>query len=232
MDSVALVRYTGNVEETVEKGIELLGGWRAPKSPLIVKPNIAAMVTKSKFAVTDVKVVEALVKLALKQDKNLSVKIVESDSDCKFADEAFKKFGYKRVEKRLQALGFDVPLINLSHLATISTRLNGLYFKNPELPDVIVGSKCFVSIAMAKTHSLTFVTGSMKNLFGLLPRKDKVFYHPHINDVIVDLNRIVRTDLCIVDARMGVEGWEGPIMRRLNMFILRTKPASGGCHYG
>jgi uncharacterized protein (DUF362 family) len=226
MDQVALVKYNGKLGETIEKGIGLLNRSRAPKSPLIVKPNIAAMVTKCKFAVTDVKVVEAVVKLALRQDKNLSVRIVESDSDCKFADEAFKKFGYTRIEKRFQALGFDVSLVNLSHLETISTRLNGLYFKNPELPDVIAGSKYIVSIAVAKTHPLTFVTGSMKNLFGLLPRKDKVFYHPHINDVIVDLNRLVRTDLCIVDARMGVEGWEGPITRRLDMFILGTKPAS------
>jgi uncharacterized protein (DUF362 family) len=226
MDPVALVRYNDKIGETIEKGIGLLGGWRKPKSPFIVKPNIAALVTKSKFAVTDVKVVEAVVKLALKQDRNLSVKIAESDSDCKYADEAFRKFGYTRIEKRFQALGFDVSLINLSHRARISTKLDGLYFKNPELPDVIAGSKYLISIAVAKTHPLTFVTGSMKNLFGLLPRKDKVFYHPHINDVIVDLNRLVRTDLCIVDARTGVEGWEGPITRRLGMFILGTKPAS------
>jgi uncharacterized protein (DUF362 family) len=134
MDSVALIRYSGDVKKTIEKGITLLGGWRASKSPLIVKPNVAAMVTKSEFAVTDVKIVEAFVKLALRRDRNLSVRIVESDSDCKFADEAFRKFGYKRVEKRFQALGFDVSLMNLSHLTTIPTRLNGLYFRNLNSP--------------------------------------------------------------------------------------------------
>jgi uncharacterized protein (DUF362 family) len=226
MDPVALVKYDGNIRKTVEKGIKLLGGWRTLKSPFIIKPNIAAIATKSKFAITDVKVVEAVVRLALKQDENLSIKIVESDSDSKFADEAFEKFGYTCLEERFKALGFDVSLVNLSHLATISTNLDGLYFKNPQLPDVIAGSKYLVSIAVAKTHPLTFVTGSLKNLFGLLPRKDKVFYHPRISDVVVDVNRLVRTDLCIVDARMGVEGWEGPITRRLNMFILGRKPAS------
>ena len=226
MDPVALIRFDGNIKETIKKGIKLLGEWRAPKSPFIIKPNIPAMVTKSRFAVTDTKVVEAVIKLALEQDKNLSIKIVESDSDSKFADEAFEKFGYTRVEKKLQAQGFNVSLVNLSHLARISTKFDGLHLKNPELPDIICGSKYLVSIAVAKTHQLTFITGSLKNLFGLLPRKDKVFYHPHINDVIVDLNRLVRTDLCIIDARMGVEGWEGPIAKRLNLFILGTKPAS------
>jgi len=79
---------------------------------------------------------------------------------------------------------------------------------------------------VAKTHPLTFVTGALKNLFGLLPRKDQSFYHAHINDVIVDLNRLVRPDLCIVDTRVGLEGWEGPETRRIGVFIVGRKSAS------
>ncbi len=91
---------------------------------------------------------------------------------------------------------------------------------------MITGAKYFVSVAVAKTHYLTFVTGTMKNLFGLLPRKDQSFYHASINEVVVDLNRLVGPDLCIVDARMGLEGWEGPKTRRLNTFILGSEPVS------
>ena len=40
MDLVALVRYNGKIGETIEKGIGLLGGWRKPKSPFIVKPTL------------------------------------------------------------------------------------------------------------------------------------------------------------------------------------------------
>ncbi len=91
---------------------------------------------------------------------------------------------------------------------------------------MITGVKYFVSVAVAKTHYLTFVTGTMKNLFGLLPRKDQSLYHASINEVVVDLNRLVRPDLCIVDARVGLEGWEGPKTRRLNTFILGSRPVS------
>jgi len=73
---------------------------------------------------------------------------------------------------------------------------------------------------------LTFLTGTLKNLFGLLPRKDQSFYHPHINDVIVDINRLIRPNLCIVDARVGLEGWAGPKSKRLDMFIIGKKPVS------
>lgn len=224
MDSVATVRYEGDVGKTLEKGIRLLGGFGVLQSPFIIKPNICADVVKTEFAVTDVKVVEALMTLILKENRNLSIKIVESDSESKFADEAFEKFGYKSLEEKMRKLGFDVSLVNLSHSPTFPVKLDGLYFKNPELPNLITGAKYFVSIAVAKTHDLTLITGALKNLFGLLPRKDQSFYHASINAVIVDLNRLIKPDLCIVDARVGLEGWEGPKARRLNTFILGKKP--------
>jgi uncharacterized protein (DUF362 family) len=57
-----------------------------------------------------------------------------------------------------------------------------------------------------KTHELTEITGALKNQFGCLPRKDKVVYHPHINKAIVDANRLIQPDLCIIDGRVGLEG--------------------------
>ena len=53
-----------------------------------------------------------------------------------------------------------------------------------------------------------------------------MFYHPNINEVIIDLNRIVAPDLCIVDARVGLEGWNGPKKRSINAFIIGRKPVS------
>ncbi len=226
MDFVALVKHKGDVRQTLEEGIELLGGLGILGSSFIIKPNICAGVDKTGFASTNVEVVEALVDLVLDKDRNLSIKIVESDSESKFADEAFEKFGFKSLEAKLRSLGFDVSLVNLSHSPTVSVELDGLYFKNLELSKIVIRPDYFVSVAVAKTHHLTFLTGTLKNLFGLLPRKDQSFYHPHINEVIVDLNRLVRSNLCIVDARVGLEGWEGPKIRRLDTFIIGRKPVS------
>ena len=226
LDSVALVKYKNNIKKTLETGIGLIDGFKNLQSPVLIKPNICTQIDKTGFAVNDVQVVETLIKLLLKENQDLSIKIVESDSISKFADEAYLKFGYKSLEEKMQISGSDVSLINLSHSPTIEINFEGNYFKNPKLPEILLGSKFLISLAIAKTHFLTFLTGTLKNLFGLLPRKDQTFYHPHINDVIVDINRLIRSNLCIVDARVGLEGWAGPKSRRLDRFIIGRKPVS------
>ena len=169
---------------------------------------------------TNVEVVKALAEIILEQDENISIKIIESDSQSKFAEEAFEKFGYKQLCKEMKKAGFDVATVNLSKSPLVQIEFIGDYFENPELPDVIVEEGYFISVAIAKTHYLSFITGVLKNLFGILPRKDQAFYHPKINEVIVDLARIIRPSFNIVDARVGVEGWNGPKTRKLDAFIL------------
>jgi len=225
-DSVALVKDKGNLRKTLEEGLSLVDGLDCLKSPVVIKPNICAGEDKTGFAVSKVNVIETLILQIFEKKRDLSVKIVESDSGSKFADAAFEVFGYKRLEENMRNLGFDVSLVNLSHSSTVPVKLNGLYFQDLVLPTLITEPNFFISVAVAKTHGLTFITGSLKNLFGVLPRKDQFVYHPHINEVIVDLNRIIRPDLCIVDARVGLEGWAGPKTRKLNAFIIGKKPVS------
>jgi uncharacterized protein (DUF362 family) len=103
---------------------------------------------------------------------------------------------------------------------------DGYYFKDPELPSRLGDAGSFVSVALAKTHSLTMVTGALKNMFGLLPRKDQNFYHPDIHEVILDLNRMFRSSLCLIDGRMGLEGVISGNPRSLGCVILGRNPVS------
>ena len=226
LDSVALVKYEDNIKKSLEEGIKLINGFKYLKSPILIKPNICTQEDKTGFSVNNAQIVEILIEIILKENQNHSVRIVESDSMSKFADEAFSKFGYKDLEVKMRKKGYDVSLVNLTCSPTIETKFKGDYFKNPSFPDILVNEKFFISLAVAKTHYLTFITGTLKNLFGLLPRKDQSFYHPQINEVIVDLSRFIRPDLCIVDARVGLEGWNGPKSRLLNRFIVGPNPVS------
>jgi uncharacterized protein (DUF362 family) len=162
----------------------------------------------------------------MEENSNLAIRIVESDSESKYADEAFEKFDYSQFVDELKRVGTNISLVNLSKSSTITIPFEGNYFNNPTLPEIFSEPRYMISVAAAKTHYLTFLTGVLKNQFGLLPRKNKNYYHAHINEIIVDLNCLIQPDLCIVDARMGVEGWNGPKTRPLGVFIIGKKPAS------
>jgi len=226
VDSVALVKYKQDIGKALEQGLELIGGFGNLEPPVIVKPNICTISDNTGYSVTNVEVVEAIVDLVLRENGNTPIRIVESDSQSKYTEEAFERFGYTRLESRMQNSGFDVSLVNLSKSQLEQRVFEGDYFKNPELPDLLAGPGYFISVAAAKTHYLTFITGALKNLFGVLPRKDQSFYHARIDDVVVDLGRLIEPDLSIVDARVGIEGWNGPTTRQLDAFILGHKPAS------
>ncbi len=220
MDSVALVRYKDSISEALKEGLDHIGGFGSLESPVLVKPNICTISDGTGYSVTRVETVRALIELLLEIDEKLSIKIIESDSQSKFAEESFQKFGYNKLCQDMQGSGFDVTTVDLSKAPMKELNFLGEYFENPELPEILLDAGYFISVAIPKTHYLSFVTGVLKNLFGVLPRKDQGFYHSKINEVIVDLARIIRPNLNIVDARVGVEGWNGPKTRKLGAFIV------------
>lgn len=220
MNTVALVKYKDSVSQTLREGLELVGGFGALESPVLIKPNICTISDDTGYSCTHIETVKALTELLLETDEQLSIRIIESDSGSKFADEAFEKFGYSKFCDDMQSSGYDITTVNLSKASLISLSFLGDYFENPELPETLFSAGYFISVAIPKTHYLSFLTGVLKNLFGILPRKDQAFYHSKIHEVIVDLARIIRPNLNIVDARVGVEGWNGPKTRKLDAFIV------------
>jgi uncharacterized protein (DUF362 family) len=151
---------------------------------------------------------------------------VESDSVSKYAETAFTQLGYTRLVTDYQQKGLDVQLVNLSDPPLQHAPYSGTYLSKPLIHPLLLESGSLISLAVPKTHSLTLITGVMKNLFGLLPRKDQTVYHSFINDVIVDLNRYISPSLCIVDARRGLEGVLRGRTRRLDAIIVGTRPVS------
>ncbi|MBN2228101.1 MAG: DUF362 domain-containing protein [Candidatus Thorarchaeota archaeon] len=226
MNAVALIRHGEDLSKTLTTGLEYLGGFREIGSPVLIKPNLCTMKDGTGHSVTDIKVVKAIVDLIFAVENNLSVRIIESDSQSKNAMEAFARFGYTEYCSQMKEVGYDVSTIDLSREPLEKISFKGLYFNDIELPRVLTESNYFISVAVAKTHYLSYITGVLKNLFGVLPRKDMSFYHSRIHDVITDLARIIRPDLNIIDARVGVEDWNGPKTHDIGVFIMGKEPVS------
>ena len=226
MDTVALLKIRGSFKEMLQEANRLIGGLKELESPLILKPNICTGNDHTDCANTKVQVIEALVDEILRDNKDIEIRIVESDSMSKYADKAFERYGYKDYVEKKSSQGVDISLTNLSKSKLTEYSFEGAYFKNPELPVSLSNAGTIVSVALAKTHSLTMITGALKNLFGFLPRKDQAFYHPNIHEVILDLNNIFRSSLCLIDGRTGLEGVISGKPKSLGCIILGRNPVS------
>jgi len=226
MDTVAFLKCRGDFKETLVEAIDLIGGIGELGSPLILKPNLCTDNDHTGCANVKVEVIEALVDHILEGDKDIEIRIVESDSGSKYADKAFESYGYRAYVDGLSGRGVNISLHNLSKSPLSRFDYDGYYFKDPELPIPLMDAGSFASVALAKTHNLTMVTGALKNMFGLLPRKDQNFYHPDIHEVILDLNRMFRSSLCLIDGRMGLEGVISGNPRNLGCVILGRNPVS------
>ncbi len=226
MDTVALLKIQNSFEETLSEAIELINGVKNLDSPLILKPNLCAGNDHTDCANTKIEVIEIFVNKILHQNKEIEIRIVESDSMSKNSFKAFDRYGYRGYVDEKHSQGINISLTNLSKAPLTEYNFEGAYFKNPELPVTLLDAGTIVSVALAKTHSLTMVTGALKNLFGFLPRKDQVFYHPNIHEVILDLNDMFRSSMCLIDGRMGLEGVISGNPRELGCLILGRNPVS------
>lgn len=81
--------------------------------------------------------------------------------------------------------------------------------KEAEVVKAWLDCDVFINVPIAKHHATTLLTGALKNTMGVNTRKSNVTFHlgsgvrndpEYLAQCIVDLNRMRKTDLCIVDA--------------------------------
>lgn len=222
---VSIVKTNGtDMAKSFGRAIDLIGGLQPSNLPVLIKPNLCVERDPSRRATVSCQVVKALIDEILGLKRDSKIRIVESDSFGKYIDTAFKNFGYVDLQKEYQDRNLDVSIVNLSKEPRTDISLQGLHLHEVKMPRILLEPKFFVSIAKLKTHGLTKITGVLKNQFGCLPEKDKTIYHGHINEVIVDINNIIKPDLCFVDGLVEMEGVVRGKPRRLGVFLAGYNP--------
>ena len=111
-----------------------------------------------------------------------------------------------------------VRFVDLNHddvrTVTLGSRFTEL--TELQLPVELLQADLVVSMPKLKTHHWAGMTGSMKNLFGVVPGAvygwpKNILHWRGIDNSIVDLVATIRPGLAIVDGIIGMEG-DGPIM--------------------
>ncbi|MFX0095732.1 MAG: DUF362 domain-containing protein [Candidatus Hodarchaeota archaeon] len=171
---------------------------------IVIKPNMCYYYDYSTGYTTDPKFVGAAIEILREQiSSNPEISIVESDASAMKCRYAFKMLGYEDLAKK-----YDVDLVNLSkeewELETVNV---GRHSFSIRVPKLIKNADLKINVTKVKyaNPSIKFTCG-LKNIFGCNPYFKKYVYHPRLGEVIVGMNKLMKFDLCILDADMVLGG--------------------------
>ncbi|MCG8429989.1 MAG: DUF362 domain-containing protein [Candidatus Omnitrophica bacterium] len=213
---VAVVRCPDYTPQTVYQAVKelfyLLGG--IPKflhagKRIVLKPNVLGVVRPEKAVTTHPEVVRAVCRII--KEAGAYAQIGESSGCSAFnkTGEAFERSGIRKVAQELA-----VPLVNFDEAECNKIYLEGIE-KELAFPRVLFECDSIISLPKLKTHSLTGLTGALKNMFGVIPGPRKGHLHREFADkeafsvAMISILQRVRPQLSIMDAVYGMEG-NGP----------------------
>ena len=209
------------VEDMVRQAVELLGGLEGKIKKgghVVVKPNLFAPYPPP--ISVDRRVVAAVVKLAFQAGagkvtvvEGVSVgtlmKRVNPERSCCGASRGFSTVEVMRmlgVKKAVEEAGGEVLGVEDSEKVMVDIK-GGMALHRVAYPKVVLDADYFINIPAMKTHTMTMVTLSIKNLQGLLDEKGR--YYAHRDDLdqhMVDISKIRQPDLVVLDGLIAMEG--------------------------
>jgi uncharacterized protein (DUF362 family) len=192
---------------TLSKVLERLG---MPKLKLTariaIKINLCDARTPETGAITHPSSLGVLLRILREQyGDEVNIRVVEADATVSRPDLFVKWLGILPIVKRWHA-----EYVNLSREDCVNRKIEGRHFKEVAVPETLWKSDLLINMSKMKTHSLTKITGALKNQYGCLPFSRKIIFHRNIDDVIVDVNLAVRPHLCIVDGIVAQITTKGP----------------------
>lgn len=191
---------------------------------VIIKINMCDARMPETGAITHPLFLDAVLKYLRTYYEDLNIFVVESDATVVIADKFIHWLGYLPVLRK-----WNTEFINLSKQKIIERKINGRYFKHFPIPEIFEKPNFFITLPKLKTNPLPTITCCLKNQFGCLPAPEKNIYHPHLDDVIADVNKAIRPDLCLVDGIMAMGGTWGPafgVPIPLNAIICSRDPVA------
>ncbi|MBN2422223.1 DUF362 domain-containing protein [Candidatus Woesearchaeota archaeon] len=219
MSDLALVKCDGykNIKKAIQKSLDLLGGlnkYVKQKDKVLIKPNICTCRTPEKAAVTHPLLIRAVIELVKEITPYVYVGEQTASTLSGSPKEAIEKTGIKKIIqdtnssfRDFQYEGFVEKYIKDSVVLN-KTGFAEAYFD----ADVII------NLPKLKSHSITYLTGAIKNCIGFLSPEGRKCLDSLIKDItdfnqaIVDVFSFIRPKikLNIMDAVVAMEGEGGP----------------------
>lgn len=200
------------VQGAIDKIFDLLDLDKLVKSEykVLIKPNLLMKRKPSEVTTTHPNVVLAVVNKL----HNIGVKkIIIADSPSglytkQALNDIYKGCGIKEIVSKA---GADVEL-NYDITADYMYNSDAKVCKTFNIIKPVHDADFIISIGKVKTHGMTTMSGSVKNLFGSIPGLQKPEMHCRFNkldefcEMLIDLSLTVKPNISIMD---GIEGMEG-----------------------
>lgn len=221
-----VVAKNAKPELLVRKAIEELGGMSNFVSKgdiVVVKPNISWDRVPEQAATTNPQLVAEVVKMCQEAGAK-KVKIF--DNTLNEARRCYKRSG---IEKAASDAGADVKHVYSRKFKRASIP-NGEIIKSWEIYEDVLEADKIINIPIAKHHSLSQISLSMKNYMGFLGGRRGQF-HRDFDIKITDLNTFIKADLIILDSyrmllRNGPSGGSLKDVKLAKTLVCGTDPVA------
>ncbi|PIX25180.1 MAG: hypothetical protein COZ69_04090, partial [Deltaproteobacteria bacterium CG_4_8_14_3_um_filter_45_9] len=220
-DSLVIVSKGDNPYETTKRVLQIFPLANLKGRKVLIKPNAARLASPGEGVTTHPLVVEAVIDY-LKEKGVANIVIGESCIFGVSSQEAFRMTGMKEISEKKK-----IKLIDLDQVDPVEMMIpGGKVIKKIKVPAILKEIDFIISVPVMKTHMHTHVTLSIKNMKGLLWRREKARLHQlrcdesttrgykTLDVAISDMASVLFPHLSIIDGTVGMEGM-GPAYGRL-----------------
>lgn len=199
---VSIVRVQGAIGDAVSRAIELLGGLSGKiksGAQVLIKPNFIREEPSVVGTTTNFEVIKRVVELV--REAGGRPVVGEASGNQYDTEEVYKLLGLRETLDGVEVRDLDQDEI-------VGVKIRGATnLKEVGVARSALEADYIISIPVLKTHMSTGTTLGMKNMMGVLPQREKWKMHlSGLHHALVDLNRLVKPDLIIVDGIVGMEG--------------------------
>jgi len=205
---VAVASTRKGIQAALALILDRTGYQPLPERPLLLKPNLAAVIDTDASRRTCAKILTS---------QNLMIAIRKLFPDRRVIVAEGSAVGFPTADTfrhlRMQKLTDDhgIELLDLDHAPRLGVPWK---FGTLELPEAVLASE-YWNLPKMKTHIQTLVTLGIKNQKGLLAGNKKIHFHRHgLHEHIAALGRAIRPHFTVVDALHVMDG-NGPSVGRV-----------------
>ncbi|MCX8043119.1 MAG: DUF362 domain-containing protein [Desulfobacterota bacterium] len=218
-----------NAARAVAAALASLSAWDIAiksHSHILIKVNLCGGVAGEPGSYTSVSVLEAV----LAEVSSFAMPLYIGEADCSFndAEHMFTALNIYACAKR-----YGARVVNLSKGTWLDLPVpSPLNMKSVRVAEVFHNA-FIISVPVLKTHPWTNVTITMKNMYGAIYPREKSVYHSGLDENIVDINKVIKPHLSIVDGTVAVVSggfkyglWVGSPPTRLDCIIVGQDPVA------